>query len=98
MSPVVHSGNPACGGIQELESDQFTLHCLRTQTGLKFFIMTDPHSRNAERFLQSPYEAYTDYVLKNPFYQLENPIRCKLFDHELARLATTSQDFHTAPQ
>merc|ERR1711998_467323 len=44
MSPVPHSGNPACGGIQQLETDQFTLHCLRTHTGMKFFILTDPHS------------------------------------------------------
>lgn len=26
------------------------------------------------------YELYTDFVLKNPFYELEMPIRCDLFD------------------
>merc|ERR1712086_444386 len=55
MSPVPHSGNPACGGIQQLETDQFTLHCLRTDTGLKFFILTDPHSQGASNFLQQSY-------------------------------------------
>merc|ERR1711924_129748 len=75
MSPVPHSGNPACGGIQQLETDQFTLHCLRTQTGMKFFILSDPHSLGADKFLQSAYQIYTDYALKNPFYQLDQPIQ-----------------------
>ena len=26
------------------------------------------------------YEAYADYVLKNPFYETDMPIRIKLFD------------------
>ncbi len=29
------------------------------------------------------YELYTDYVLKNPFYEMEMPIRCELFDTNL---------------
>ena len=30
------------------------------------------------------YELYTDYALKNPFYEVEMPIRCDLFDQNLA--------------
>ena len=30
------------------------------------------------------YELYADYVLKNPFYEIEMPIRCELFDYHLA--------------
>ena len=31
----------------------------------------------------SVYELYGDYVLKNPFYEIEMPIRCELFDYHL---------------
>ena len=30
------------------------------------------------------YELYSDYVLKNPFYELEMPVRCELFENNLA--------------
>lgn len=29
------------------------------------------------------YDLYTDYVLKNPFYEVEMPVRCELFDTNL---------------
>ena len=29
------------------------------------------------------YDLYTDYVLKNPFYEVEMPVRCELFDQNL---------------
>lgn len=29
------------------------------------------------------YDLYADYVLKNPFYEVEMPIRCELFDQNL---------------
>ena len=32
----------------------------------------------------SVYPLYADYVLKNPFYEVEMPIRCDLFDGALA--------------
>lgn len=30
------------------------------------------------------YELYADYVMKNPFYSLEMPVRCDGFDRGLA--------------
>lgn len=36
--------------------------------------------------LRRIYELYSDYVLKNPFYSLEMPIRCELFDTNLQLL------------
>lgn len=36
--------------------------------------------------LKRIYELYADYVLKNPFYSLEMPIRCELFDTNLQAL------------
>ena len=29
------------------------------------------------------YDLYCDFVLKNPFYEVEMPIRCELFDSNL---------------
>jgi len=29
------------------------------------------------------YDLYCDYVLKNPFYEVEMPIRCEMFDSNL---------------
>ena len=39
-----------------------------------------------EMLLKVIYELYTDFVLKNPFYEMEMPIRCELFDHNLAQV------------
>jgi len=36
--------------------------------------------------LKRIYEMYSDYVLKNPFYSLEMPIRCESFDTNLQQL------------
>ena len=33
---------------------------------------------------KSVYSLYSDYVLKNPFYELDMPIRCELFDQQLS--------------
>ena len=38
-----------------------------------------------ESLLKFVYELYTDYVLKNPFYEMEMPIRCELFDINLTQ-------------
>jgi hypothetical protein len=37
-----------------------------------------------DSLLKTIYELYTDYVLKNPFYEVEMPIRCELWDLNLA--------------
>lgn len=40
------------------------------------------------------YELYSDYVLKNPFYEFEQPIRCEKFDtfmNELMRAKNTPE-------
>lgn len=39
-----------------------------------------------EQFLHNIYELYSDYVLKNPFYEIDQPIRCELFDDQLSQL------------
>lgn len=39
-----------------------------------------------EVLLKKIYELYSDYALKNPFYSLEQPLRCELFDQNLQLL------------
>ncbi|XP_062081751.1 uncharacterized protein LOC133788329 isoform X3 [Humulus lupulus] len=70
LSPV--SG---CFGIELLQADTFDLHCFQSLTGTKFFVVSEPGTQHMEDLLKSIYELYTDYVLKNPFYEMEMPIR-----------------------
>ena len=63
-------------GIETLETDNFKLHCFQTVTGVKFLIITDLNSIvQKDLLLHKIYELYSDYVLKNPFYSLDMPIR-----------------------
>lgn len=61
------------------------MHILQTHTGMKFVLFTEKKTTNARLQLQKFYELYSDYVLKNPFYTLEMPIKCQLFDEQLKR-------------
>ncbi|PPD97120.1 hypothetical protein GOBAR_DD05847 [Gossypium barbadense] len=53
--------------------------------GTKFFVVCEPGTQHMEALLKVVYELYTDYVLKNPFYEMEMPIRFKLFDINLTQ-------------
>ncbi|TMW68355.1 hypothetical protein Poli38472_005823 [Pythium oligandrum] len=68
------------GGIESLETDTFRLQCYQTPTGIKFFITSALGTPDLDVALRTIYELYVDYVLKNPFYELEMPIRCSLFN------------------
>jgi len=49
-------------------------------------VVVDPGQTGADLLLHRIYELYADYVLKNPFYSLEMPIRCELFETNLQTL------------
>jgi hypothetical protein len=70
-------------GLEYLETDKFRLTCFQTLTGTKFLLFTDPVTGNVETIINKIYELYADYVMKNPFYQLEMPVRCESFDRHL---------------
>jgi len=74
------SPEPRSSGIQRLETAGFHLHCYQTLTGIKFLAVADPRQTGVEALLRRLHELYADYALKNPFYSLEMPIRCELFD------------------
>mmetsp|Transcript_15061 Transcript_15061/g.24943 ORF Transcript_15061/g.24943 Transcript_15061/m.24943 type:complete len:142 (+) Transcript_15061:85-510(+) len=77
-------------GIERLETDTLVLQCLQTLTGVKFVITATPGTTEMKAVLQNVYEIYTDYVLKNPFYEMEMPIRCDLFNKHLDRVMQKS--------
>ena len=78
LSPVA-----GCTGMELLEADNFNLHCHLSPTGTKFFILSAPGTSGVDFLLRGIYELYSDYVLKNPFYEMEMPIRCATFDNQL---------------
>ncbi|XP_026672310.1 trafficking protein particle complex subunit 4 isoform X2 [Ceratina calcarata] len=47
---------------------------------------SEPTQTGIEILLKRVYELYADYALKNPFYSLEMPIRCELFETNLQNL------------
>ncbi|KAI1309457.1 Trafficking protein particle complex subunit 4 [Halotydeus destructor] len=79
---------PSSSGIEALETENFKLNCFQTLTGVKFVVISDlfPSPTSKEVLLRKIYEVYSDYALKNPFYSLDMPIRCELFDIHLKAL------------
>lgn len=74
LAPVTSSG------IEAVDTDSFALQCFQTPTGIKFIVSARPGARRLDEFLRKIYELYADYVLKNPFYETDQPIRCDKFD------------------
>ncbi|KAF2831582.1 Sybindin-like protein [Ophiobolus disseminans] len=70
-------------GLEVLESSHFRIQCFQTQTGTKFLLFTEPQQPNVDAMIKRIYELYADYVMKNPFYTVEMPIRCEKFDRGL---------------
>lgn len=62
------------------------LRCLQTRTGIKFVITAEPNTPGMDGILKEIYILYTDYVLKDPFYELEMPIRSELFTEAVDKL------------
>ena len=75
-----------CTGIDFMETNNFRLNCFHTSTGTKFILIGDCRDKsNKDSLLRKIYELYSDYVLKNPFYQMDMPIRCELFDANITQ-------------
>ena len=82
LSPVPTEGP---GNISLLETDNFDLHCLLTATGLKFFLTAQPRAAGMEALLWTIYQLYGDFVMKDPFYENDMPIRSGEFDKQLTK-------------
>ena len=70
-------------GLEVLEAETFRLTCFQTLTGTKFLLFTEPLTPNVDTVMKKVYEIYCDFVMKNPFYQAEMPIRAEGFDRAL---------------
>ncbi|ODQ67596.1 Sybindin-like protein [Nadsonia fulvescens var. elongata DSM 6958] len=84
ISPV-----PGSSGITTMETDNFALHCSQTLTGIKFLVISDLRQPMIDAILKMCYQLFADYVMKNPFYQIDMPVRCELFDINLAQYLQT---------
>lgn len=83
ISTQIH---PDPTGIRVIEASNWKFFLLETPTGIKFILTTDrtfSESYTEKSIMTRIYELYCDYVLKNPFYTLEMPIKCSLFDFQL---------------
>lgn len=78
LSPIDGSS-----GIQTMETEKYALTCFQTVTGIKFLLITDLRQQFVDSVLKRVYQLFADYVMKSPFYQLDMPIRCQLFDLHL---------------
>ena len=91
-SPLKLPGNKKAGaddGIEEIQAHGMTLKCLQTRTGIKFVITAEPNTTAAVdmvQVLREIYVLYADCALKDPFYELEMPIRCELFTQGVENL------------
>lgn len=84
LSPVKGSS-----GIQSVEFDNYIVECLSTQTGLQFLCVADQNCVNLRGILSQIYQLYVDYVTKNPFYILNQPIKINEWEYQLETLIKT---------
>ena len=70
-------------GIELLETSTFDLHCFETKTGIKFMVCSMKKAIGVERLLRRVYDVYADFAMKNPFYELEQPIQAELFEERV---------------
>lgn len=81
LAPSPFASRPS--GLEVLESTHFRMQCFQTLTGVKFLLFTEPQQPNIDSMMRRIYELYSDFVMKNPFYTIEMPIRCEKFDRGL---------------
>ena len=75
-------------GINRITTSSFSIQIKDTLTGLKLVLIVPPSFPDAAaaELLSIIYASYTDYVLKDPFYALDMPIRCSLFDKAVKQI------------
>ncbi|ODQ45615.1 hypothetical protein PICMEDRAFT_22184, partial [Pichia membranifaciens NRRL Y-2026] len=78
----VHSNKT---GLRCVNTEKFNMFVHQTVTGVKVIILTstDLSEPQIAGFQTTIHRLYADYVMKNPFYSLDMPIRIKLFDDRI---------------
>lgn len=79
------------GSIHTIEYDNIRIQCYESVTGIKFILCCNSSISITicDKYLHSLYVLYCDYVLKNPFYDIDNPIRVNKFDVVVQQLVQT---------
>lgn len=98
-SGKAHNPNVNKTGLESIETDSFNLYVFQTLTGVKFIIITSPVTaspmsrgelnnqlESINQYFKHIYVLYSDYVMKDPFYSLDMPIKNPLFDSEILEL------------
>lgn len=79
-------------GLRHMVTDDFSMFVFQSLTGLKFVLVSTNNFRSntsvsiAENLLRKVYCVYSDYVMKDPFYSLDMPIRSELFESKVKEL------------
>lgn len=86
-------------GLQSIETDHFNLYVFQTLTGIKFILITSPVATKSlgryelnnqlnltNSLFKKVYITYSDYVMKDPFYSLDMPIKNGLFDTQIRQI------------
>ncbi|SBT79366.1 trafficking protein particle complex subunit 4, putative [Plasmodium malariae] len=74
-------------GIEAIEGNGFKIQCFDTLTGIKIFIVhKDDLNVEVSTYLKKVYELYSDIILKNPFYDIDMPIRSAVFNEHIEKL------------
>eukprot|EP01065_Artemidia_motanka_P034262 TRINITY_DN41514_c0_g1_i1.p1 TRINITY_DN41514_c0_g1~~TRINITY_DN41514_c0_g1_i1.p1 ORF type:complete len:161 (+),score=22.97 TRINITY_DN41514_c0_g1_i1:62-484(+) len=86
VSPVADSG-----GIEQVEAGEMKIFCFEPHSrSIKIMVTTDPGVPDLSAFMRKVYQLFSDYVLKNPFYGVDEegcgqPIRLELWETELQK-------------
>jgi len=79
-SPNGKNASGADDGIERIIAGGMELHCLQTLTGIKFVITAEPGMTvDIDTVLKEIYVLFAECVCKDPFYEIDMPIRSELF-------------------
>ncbi len=67
-----------CLGVL-IQRYEYYKKCLKNVKKLLTYNRAEPGTRGLKQILKQIYVLYADCTLKDPFYELEMPIRCDLF-------------------
>eukprot|EP00759_Apiculatamorpha_spiralis_P007060 PhF_6_TR1418/c0_g1_i3/m.2482/K20303/TRAPPC4, TRS23; trafficking protein particle complex subunit 4 len=97
LSPVQDSSP-----TEVIETQEFTLHIYTAPTELRIIVSTHTSVTKVDTFVSEVYMAYSDYVLKNPFYTVDQfgcgqtitSKQCVLFHQEMEKVVTMFNKKH----
>jgi len=85
--PNGKNSSGADDGIERIVAGGMELRCLQTLTGIKFVITSERGMTvDIDSVLKEIYVLYAECVCKDPFYELEMPIRSELFSQAVENL------------